>query len=355
MNPSMTQVAPELSQELSRFSNSRLLIGLAVYVVLVLVLAPLLSRLLLYFARRTKTGYDDAVLVAARGPVRVLLVLIGAGVVLEAAALPERVLHYARPTLFTLVVLTVLVFAERLATAFARQWLQRHSTLHGAQSFVVGILRGVIFGLGGLVILDSLGVSITPLLGTLGVGSLAVALGLQDTLGQIFAGIHVTMDQPVRLGDFVRLESGDEGWVRRIGWRTTRIESPTNSLIAIPNTKIASSIITNFYLPMQQVLMPVTLQVAYESDLAGVETACLETARGIQTSHPDAVKDYEPVVRFREFADSGIVLTVTLCVRQYPLEPAVRSEFLRAVHARFGRDGIVIPYPVREIRTTSPS
>lgn len=348
-------VAPHLAQELSRYSNTQLLTGLAIYSAAVLLLAPLASRLLLMITRRTRSRYDDVILQAARGPIRMIFVLIGVGVVLEAATLPERVVHYGRPAVFALVVLMVLLFTERLTTGLLRQWLPGQDALRASQSFLIGIARVMIFGLGGLVILDSLGVSITPVLGTLGIGSLAVALALQDTLGQFFAGIQLTMDRPVRVGDFVRLDSGLEGWVRKIGWRTTRLENVSGNMIAIPNTKIASSVVVNYDLPASPAVVLVALQVAYDSDLDRVEAACLETARALLASHPRAETGHEPLVRFREFAESGINLTVTLRVLEYTDEIAVRSEFLRTIHGRFRRDGIVIPYPVREVRMAPPS
>jgi small-conductance mechanosensitive channel len=79
----------------------------------------------------------------------------------------------------------------------------------------------------------------------LGIGGLAAALALQDTLSNLFGGFHLLADQPVRIGDLIRLENGMEGVVEDIGWRSTRIRSLSKDLIVVPNAKLAQSILTN--------------------------------------------------------------------------------------------------------------
>ncbi len=342
--------AAHVAEGLSGYPLWWLLTGYVVYAALVLILAPLAARGLLALTRRTESRYDDVLLRAGTGPVRLLLLIAGARIVLEAAAVPPTALSVGRGILFTLAVVVVLVFIERLVTGVLSIVLPHSHTLSGAQSLLTGLTRGIIFGVGALVILDSLGVSVTPVLGTLGVGSLAVALGLQESLAQIFAGIQVGIDQPIRVGDWVRVEGGPEGWVRQISWRTTRIETQFNTMVFIPNVKIANSIITNFDMPASDVIITTRFQVAYGSDIPAVVRACTETASQVIRSHPQASPEKEPVVQVREFADSGIVVSVVIAVKHSIGEGPVRSELLKALLERLDRDGIVIPYPVRDVR-----
>ena len=102
--------------------------------------------------------------------------------------------------------------------------------------------------IGLLVTLDSLNISITPLLTTLGIGGLAVALAFKDTLANFFAGLYVLADRPIRVGDLVKIEGGPEGYVESIGWRSTRIRTLANNIAILPNSKVSESMITN-YLP----------------------------------------------------------------------------------------------------------
>ena len=92
-----------------------------------------------------------------------------------------------------------------------------------------------------LIILDTFGVSITPILASLGVGSIAVALALQDTLSNVFSGIYILIDKPFQTGDHIRLDSGFEGTVVLIGWRSTQIKTGSNNIVVVPNSKLSSS------------------------------------------------------------------------------------------------------------------
>src|SRR5205823_797479 len=87
--------------------------------------------------------------------------------------------------------------------------------------------------------------AITPLLTALGIGGLAVSLALQDTLSNFFAGIYVLLDKPIRIGDTVKLESGHEGTMLAIGWRTTRLRNTSGEIIVVPNNKVVQSVLLN--------------------------------------------------------------------------------------------------------------
>ena len=109
--------------------------------------------------------------------------------------------------------------------------------------------------------LDTLHISITPLLASLGVGGLAVGLALSGTLSNLIAGMQVIGDRPIRVGDCIRLESGEQGYVTEIGWRATKIRMLPNNTVIIPNSKIVDSILTNFYVPEQELAVLVQVGV----------------------------------------------------------------------------------------------
>ena len=141
-------------------------------------------------------------------------------------------------------------------------------------------MKATIWIIGGLVLLSGLGISVTPLLTALGVGGLAVALALQDTLSNFFAGIHLLMERPIRVGDFIRLESGQEGYVEDIGWRTTRIRMLPNNMVIVPNGKLAQSILTNYYLPEPRMAVLIPISVSYHADPDHIERVLVEEASG---------------------------------------------------------------------------
>ena len=116
--------------------------------------------------------------------------------------------------------------------------------------------------LGGLILLNHFNVSITPILTALGVGGLAVALALQDTLSNLFGGFYVAVAGQVRLGDYIKLNTGEEGYVTDIGWRCTTLPGTANNMIIVPNAKLAQAIVTNYYLPEKRMAANFQLTVA---------------------------------------------------------------------------------------------
>ncbi len=130
--------------------------------------------------------------------------------------------------------------------------------------------------IGFLVVLQTLGVSIAPLLTALGVGGLAVALALQDTLANLFAGVHILASKTVQPGDYIRLSSGEEGYVVDINWRQTTVRQLSNNLVVIPNGQLAKTNMTNYTRPEQQLTILVQVGVSYDSDLDQVERVTTE-------------------------------------------------------------------------------
>ena len=185
----------------------------------------------------------------------------------------------------------------------------------------------------------------------LGVGGLAVALALQDTLSNLFAGIHILASRKVRTGDYIRLETGQEGNVVDISWRTTTIKAPANHLIIVPNTRVASSIVIDFDQPDRETVVIIGLGVSYDSDLEKVERVTIDVAKSVLKEIDGGVPAFEPVVRFSDFSDFAIRINVILRSKQFGDQFLLKHEFIRRIHERYRREGIVIPYPIREIHT----
>jgi small-conductance mechanosensitive channel len=212
----------------------------------------------------------------------------------------------------------------------------------------------LLFIVGALVAIDSLGISITPVLASLGVGSLAIALALQDTLANFFSGIYLMVDKPIRIGDYVQVEDGLQGMVTRIGWRSTHIQMTNNNTIVMPNSKIASSKLINYDYPEQEMNFSVQLGVSYACDLNQVEAVTLEVAKNLLKNSDGAVADFQPWVRFHTFADSSIQFTVTLRCRQFVDQALVKHDFIKALHQRFKEEKIEIPFP-QQVVHSAPS
>jgi len=249
--------------------------------------------------------------------------------------------------LFTIVAL--LVFADHFARMSITRIIAKGSGLRSSGTLLRGLLRGVIIVIGGLIVLSSIGISITPLVASLGIGSLAVALALQPTLENFFSGIQMLVDKPIRVGDFIELDSSEQGFVEKIGWRSTWIKMLPNNIVIMPNSKLAQSKIINYYYPEKQLSVPVDLGVHYNSDLEHVERVTLEVAKQVLKSHKWGIPEYDTFVIFTGFDNSSINLTVMLRAQEYFNRFFIRSEFIKALHKRFAQEGIVIPYPIRAV------
>jgi len=198
--------------------------------------------------------------------------------------------------------------------------------------------------------MNQLGVSIAPILTALGVGGLAVALALQDTLGNLFAGIHIILSRQVHVGDYIKLDTGAEGTVADINWRNTTIRAQANNLVVIPNSKLASAIVTNFQMPEPEQSLVIPVGVAYGSDLAKVEQVTIEVARDVQRSVEGAIPEFEPFIRYHTLGESAVQLSTILRIRSFDAQFIVKHEFIRRLHDRYRAEGIEIPFPQRVVR-----
>ncbi|MFJ4830637.1 mechanosensitive ion channel family protein [Streptomyces sp. NPDC088747] len=317
------------------------------------ILAAFLSRMLLRWlgkhALRTNWSGDDLVVAALR-----TLVPWGAtagGIASAAAVLPltPSVGHNVNRTLTVLLILVATVAAARFVAGLVRSLAQSRSGVAGSATIFVNITRVVVLAMGFLVMLQTLGISIAPLLTALGVGGLAVALALQDTLANLFAGVHILASKTIQPGDYIRLSSGEEGYVVDINWRNTTVRQLSNNLVIIPNAQLAGTNMTNFNRPEQQMTLLVQVGVGYDSDLDHVERVTTDIVAEVMTEITGAVPDHEPAVRFHTFGDSRISFTVILGVGEFSDQYRIKHEFIKRLHKRYREEGIRIPAPTRTV------
>ena len=119
------------------------------------------------------------------------------------------------------VIITVFLFFERFVNYTLKRYRDQSTIVKNTSAIAGGAVRAVFAVLAILIILSTMGVSVTPIVASLGITSLAVALALQPTLENFFSGIQLVMDKPIRIGDFIELDSGEQGFVEKIGWRST--------------------------------------------------------------------------------------------------------------------------------------
>ncbi len=310
----------------------------------------ILERLLRGWAARSKGPTAQIVINAFKGPFMIWVLILGTHLAMQSSELPHTATSWIGRILLVLWILSLTSICSRLAGELIR--------LHGTSSagampvttLTQTLAQLAVVILGVLVLLNQLGISITPILTALGVGGLAVALALQDTLSNLFAGFYVAVAGQVRLGDYIRMNSGEEGYVTDIGWRCTTIRALASNMIIIPNSKLGQAIVTNFYLPDKRVGVSIQIGVAYDADVDLVERLLLEEAQAAAGELPGMLAEPAPsVILDPGFGDSALLFTLGYSVREFNDQGRVRHELRKRILKRFRQEKIDMPFPTRTV------
>jgi small-conductance mechanosensitive channel len=321
---------------------------------LTLVAAWGARRVLFSLLRRwtTRNGPVRAFAEAVRVPSLlwgvVLALWVGIEVAEQLEHLPRRLGTQLGVVLEVAVILSVTVTAAGLVGSLVARAGEMRALGGPVTGLAQTAARGLVLVVGALVLLGAVGIEITPILTALGVGGLAVALALQDTLSNLFAGMHLLADKPIRVGDYVKIADTVEGYVVDVGWRSTRVRMLQNIVVVVPNKKVAESVITNYDLPEPRLSLLLRVSVSYASDPDHVERVLVDEALRAADEVPGLLRDPAPVVRFipgfGEYSlDFTLICQVATFVDQYLVQHELRKRILR----RFRAEGIEIPFPTR--------
>ncbi len=318
-----------------------------------LIVGILVERFLLgrlrRVARDTPWEWDDFVVDSLGHAPTLLLTAAGAyaGLLVSDFPLARQTLTVAMPALL---IFAATVVAAKLVGGLVRYSTSRPGSALPGSALFTNIAKVLVYTVGVVIILQTLDIPITPLITGLGIGGIAVALALQPTLSNVFAGIQVLAARQLSVGDYIRLDTGEEGYVVDIKWRTTTIEGLFDDHeIVVPNSKLADAIVTNYHLPRKVLWLDCDVGVGYESDLEEVERVSLEVAAEVTRQFSGNVRGLEPALRFHTFGDSSVDFTVRIPVEEFSRQFRVRHEYVKRLHARYRDAGINIPFPIRTV------
>ena len=315
-----------------------------------IILSQLLFSRLRKVAARIAGDSYPLVQRAFRGMPTVWGLLFGGYVAMHVITIPPGGLHLLEILFHGIAILSLTIMGARLVSGLLTQKVQKAAGTFASTSILVTTIELVVYVTGFLFLLQSFGVSITPLLTALGVGGLAVALALQDTLSNLFSGINILLSKQIKVGDFIRLSTGEEGTVADMNWRNTTIRQTSDNMTVVPNQKIATSIITNYAMPFAESSIVVPVSVSYDSDLAHVEKTTAAVAKEVLREIPGGVPDFDPFIRYNSFADSGISFNVILRIKTITDQHIIRHELIKRLHERYRQEGIEIPFPTRKLK-----
>lgn len=302
-------------------------------------------------AAKTASKLDDILLGAMNFPLVLLIFVSGAFIIQKLLPInqdPQAAKCFLIAFKVTVAAAAIL-FLDNLISNLIKVYSEKIDILKTSGGIVKGFVRILIIFIGLLILLDSFGVSITPILASLGIGSLAVALALQPTLENFFSGIHLVADKSIKIGQFIKLESGEEGYVENIGWRSTWIRMLSNNSIVLPNKILVNSKVINYNHPEKETAVCVEVGVHYMSDLNKVEAVTCEVAKKVMETVPGGVPDFKPFIRYHDFSDFSIDFTVILRAKMFPDNYLIKHDFIKQLHERYKKEGIVIPCPVRAV------
>jgi small-conductance mechanosensitive channel len=329
-------------------------LAIALYIVVVsFVLAKLVRRILMIYVHKlvskTETTLDDELLKVLTRPFYIYMVSFGLEVALLRLIDIERYELWTTNGFFVLYVLLTALVISRVLKVMLSHWLTTQKNYEKTPMLLGKVVAVIVYVIAILIILGHFNVQISPIIATLGVGGLAVGLALQGTLANLFGGLHLISDKPIKVGDFVDIGTDMAGYVEDIGWRTTRLRKLSNTYVIIPNAKLADSTIINHSLPTTETSFGVECGVAYTEDLDKVEKITLKVAKQIQKTIEGCVADYEPSLSFNKFGDSNIMFNVFFKVEAFPNKFLVTHEFIKALKRAYDKEGIEISMPARKI------
>lgn len=309
------------------------------------LLRRFLFRIIRRWAAASDSRLDQLVIDSLRGPIILWALILGVHLATQNSEIPRRYLVYVPTTLTVLWVWSLTLATSGFVGNIVRFYGASVTGAKAVTSITQKLAQIAVLAVGITWLLKVVfDLSLTPILTTLGVGGLAVALALQDTLSNLFAGFYVSVSGLVRIGDYIRLNTNEEGYVSDINWRCTTIRTLGNNVIVIPNNKLGQAIYTNFSLPEPNMGLSVPVSVALTADIDQVEAVLLDETGKAAKEIPGILADSAPTVRFHPGqTDTALVFQININVSEFRDQFRVQSELRKRVLKRLRQEGIPLP------------
>lgn len=325
-----------------------------------LVLADLIivlfDKLIRPLVLHTKTTLDDFLFDAVRGPFKLTAFLAGLFLAFKYSSMTLGLFGKTLDELFFLALLFAVAYtlAKVIDALFFWHATESEQKRISKDVFPLArkVLKLVVYLLAVLIILSEFGVEIGPLLAGLGIAGLAVALALQDTLSNFFGGVSILSDKPFKVGDYIALDNESseiQGTVVEVGWRTTRIKTPRNSIVVISNADLAKRVIHNLSYPGKtNRIVTIDFSVPYDADVEKVR-ASVKAAFDPMKKNPSVDDSFQPVLRLAGFGNSALDFKFSFQTKTFDDSFPAASQFREALLERFRKDGVEFALPVRSL------
>ncbi len=317
-----------------------------VLVIAIFILGLLFKRLLVTkiaaFTLKTTCKWDEVVDAALGRIVIPLSIVLGFMASLPFWHVPPK-LH---EKLLMIPLALIVAIIARFLMILTRKLIATYDTEDGrpapTATLTKNIINTTILVLGFFSIMQLFGISVTPLVAAFGIGGIGVSLAAQDTLSNLFAGVYISLGGNLRGGHYIKLGSGEEGYIVDITWRETHLKMKDNNLMAIPNATMAKSVIMNYNLPTRDVWLSLDFSVSGKNDLVHVEQVTLDVAKNMTQTVPEAIPNIEPQIRFNQLTDSTIKFEVLIGAKSYDNRIVLRHELIKRLYARYAEEKIIL-------------
>lgn len=325
------------------------LLSIIAFIILAKIVDFLIDKVLRRFASFTKSDLDDRIIDLIHRPIYYTLIIVGISLAIIYLKPAEKLLFYSNGILYSVIAIIWIVTAIKISNAVIEDAVHKIADVTGLGKEIIPLIENfskvVIVVIGLMVVLSIWKINITPVIASAGIAGIAVAIAAKDTLANFFGGLSLFVDRPFKLGDLIVVDEKLKGEVVDIGIRSTRIKTPDDILITIPNSLLINSKIINESAPDPKIRLRLPLTVAYGSDIELVERVVME----ILKNNPDILKEPAPRLLFMSFGDSALNLEITFWIQEPTLRFKVMDSINREIYKKFNEKGIKIPFPQREI------
>lgn len=326
------------------------LVVIVAFVILAALVDRLISGIVSRAVARTETDLDDQILAILHRPIFATVAVLGLLLATYEFDFDPRFLLFTTSLVKTLMILLWASFFLRFTRLVLAAVKDRPETFTLVQPTTEPLVRNavavLVFIASAYLLLVAWDVEVTPLLASAGIVGLALSFAAQDTLSNLFAGVAIMTDRPYVLGDYIILDSGERGAVTHIGLRSTRLLTRDDVEVSIPNSVMGSAKIVNEASGVpRRYRIRVAVGVAYGSDIDHV----MEVLLKVGTDHTEVRSNPEPRVRFRRFGESSLDFELLCWIKAPADRGRVVHELNCEVYRSFGRAGISIPFPQRDL------
>jgi MscS family membrane protein len=310
-----------------------------------------------HLVSQTKTTIDDEILRAIKGPLQVFIVACGVYMALASLNYLPGFIFDNLTTIFTIAFIYIGAYLLSNLTGAIINWYKNDIAPRTGSDldesllpFVSKAMGVTVFILATLMAMSVLNIEITPLLATLGVGGIAIALAAQELLSNLFGAFAILSDRPYKIGDRIQISNDLIGDVVEIGLRSTRLKTLDNRLIVVPNSDISKSNIINYTLPDTRVRLDITVGISYDADVDKASGILLDIAK----TTTGALADPAPKVYVKGFGDFSVNLLMHVWISDFKLNLDVADHIYRETLKRFAVEKVDIPYPTTSVLLNRP-